>query len=267
MKHDILNSAAKFMRYADRVEKANSRNKQNGMIVDLYKQFNGFLHKSVNFSLPKGGCIFNDGLKGLVNTKLRLPFECISVEYQFEDAKDCVLILARQSQEVPESKIILFCAFSKDGKWRITDGEVEISPEFGDYGVEVIFTPFSDEITPSDEDKHFANNYMAYPVLEMLEALSCTNVEITTGQKENKPLNDRRIKSGKLPLLETKILTIKPHHSKGTGTATGGTHSSPRQHLRRGHIRRIESGNIWVNSCIVGDSKKGIIKKSYKVAL
>ncbi|MEO3722889.1 hypothetical protein, partial [Lacticaseibacillus paracasei] len=64
---------------------------------------------------------------------------------------------------------------------------------------------------------------------------------------------------------ETKCLTIKATQKQGTGTRTG-THESPRQHLRRGHIRRLESGNIWVNACVVGSSEKGVIKKSYNVA-
>jgi len=100
---------------------------------------------------------------------------------------------------------------------------------------------------------------------ELINALSCRNVEQTIIQKCDKALNARRINKGKLPLYEERILTIKVNAKQGTGTRTG-THESPRQHLRRGHIRRLENGNIWVNACVVGSSEKGVIKKSYNVA-
>ena len=37
------------------------------------------------------------------------------------------------------------------------------------------------------------------------------------------------------------------------------------QHLRRGHIRRLPGGNIWVNSHLVDDPTKGRIEKQYRV--
>ena len=66
--------------------------------------------------------------------------------------------------------------------------------------------------------------------------------------------------------MKTKCLTIKSHVKSKALAIRTGTHESPRQHLRRGHIRRLESGNIWVNACVVGNSEKGVIKKSYNVA-
>ena len=104
-------------------------------------------------------------------------------------------------------------------------------------------------------------------LLEFLEALSCKNVEATTYCQASEK-NAKRIAQGKLPIFETKVLTIKPGNvSTNSGKNSGGHHASPRQHLRRGHIRRLETGNIWVNSCVVGDSNKGFIEKTYKVSL
>ncbi len=102
-------------------------------------------------------------------------------------------------------------------------------------------------------------------LLELLEALSCKNVEQSIHQQAS-PKNAQRIKSHKLPIYETKFLTIKASEGKVEGKCGFiGSHASPRQHLRRGHIRRLESGNIWVNSCVVGDSSKGVIEKQYKI--
>ena len=45
----------------------------------------------------------------------------------------------------------------------------------------------------------------------------------------------------------------------------GGTHASPRVHLRRGHIRKIADGRtVWVQACVVG-SKHGMVLKDYKL--
>jgi len=102
-------------------------------------------------------------------------------------------------------------------------------------------------------------------VLEFLEALSCKNITTANLQKEDKALK-RRIKKGKLPFYETKILVIDTKEKSASQQQTRtGTHASPRQHLRRGHIRRLPSGNYWVNSCVVGDAEKGTILKQYAI--
>lgn len=105
-----------------------------------------------------------------------------------------------------------------------------------------------------------------YPFLELCEALSCKNVVTEPLEPVDTSKNARRIKNGKLPIYETKILTIKaPEVVSGKTSNGGGTHASPRQHLRRGHIRRLPDCNIWVNSCVVGSVENGIIEKSYNI--
>jgi hypothetical protein len=48
----------------------------------------------------------------------------------------------------------------------------------------------------------------------------------------------------------------------------GGSHASPRFHVRRGHIRRLADGRrTWVRQCSVGDASSGIIDKDYRVRL
>jgi hypothetical protein len=107
----------------------------------------------------------------------------------------------------------------------------------------------------------FTQEVMA--VAELIAALSCKNVYA----KDNVPppaLNARRIKRGKVPFYSFKTLEIDSGASV-IGPALGGTHASPRVHLRRGHIRRLSTGNIWVNACVVGDKKKGMVTKDYSV--
>jgi hypothetical protein len=49
---------------------------------------------------------------------------------------------------------------------------------------------------------------------------------------------------------------------------TGGTHASPRWHIRRGHWRGLADGRrIFVRECEVGDATRGGVVKDYRVAV
>jgi hypothetical protein len=104
-------------------------------------------------------------------------------------------------------------------------------------------------------------------LLELVEALSCSNVHHEAIQTYHPNINQRRIKDGKTPFYETRTLWIDvPSGSKDSGDWQGGTHRSPRQHLRRGHIRNLRSGKkVWVNAAVVGAKENGFIKKDYAI--
>lgn len=109
----------------------------------------------------------------------------------------------------------------------------------------------------------------ASAVLELCEALSCSNVETKTYQPADARKNKRRVKDGKLPIYETKMLVLSVPQESNRGRDGGifdPDRKSPRQHLRRGHIRRM-AGNcrIWVNSCVVGKAENGKINKQYSI--
>ena len=79
-------------------------------------------------------------------------------------------------------------------------------------------------------------------------------------------LNKSRIKKGKTPFFSYKVLTINSQKGNAPSNSNSkGSHSSPRIHLRRGHIRKLESKTVWVNACVVGDKKKGAVNKDYQV--
>jgi hypothetical protein len=104
-------------------------------------------------------------------------------------------------------------------------------------------------------------------VLELIEALSCSNVNHESLEAVDVRKNEKRRKAGKLPIYETRFLTIDPLKSAG-GKGKSSAHADrngPRQHLRRGHIRRLPDKNIWVNSCVVGSISNGRVDKSYRV--
>lgn len=100
------------------------------------------------------------------------------------------------------------------------------------------------------------------PLCEFIAALSCTNVGTETHQEAYRD-NAKRIAKGKLPIYETKTLTLNVTSEKKGGKGGGGSSTPKRQHFRRGHIRHLQSGNYWVNACIVG--KDGFIDKDYRL--
>lgn len=109
-------------------------------------------------------------------------------------------------------------------------------------------------------------------VLEFVEASSCSNIHHVIGQAAPKPsVAAKRKKNGKLPIFETRVLAIDVPDKTVTQNPSGGlgqgSRSGPRQHLRRGHIRRLESGKrIWVQSAVIGaGSVKGNVQKNYVV--
>jgi hypothetical protein len=104
-------------------------------------------------------------------------------------------------------------------------------------------------------------------ILALCEALSCSNVTHKVIEEIDKNLNEKRIRKGKAPFYETRMLWVDaPGHIVNGQEHQGGTHRSPKQHLRRGHIRRLASGkNVWVNSAIVGSRNNGYLEKQYAI--
>lgn len=101
-------------------------------------------------------------------------------------------------------------------------------------------------------------------ISRFLSALNCTNV----GRVETNPptaLNKARVRRGKQPLFSTWTLSISIPKERRDSLALGGSHASPRVHLRRGHPREYKPGLwTWVQPCAVGAKESGMIHKDYK---
>lgn len=77
-------------------------------------------------------------------------------------------------------------------------------------------------------------------------------------------LNKMRRARGKAPLFTYKVLTIGKKKRKSAHQ--GGTHASPRSHLRRGYYRTSKYGvRHWVQPCMVKGETPGFVHKDYKV--
>lgn len=237
------------------------------------KSLSEIIHDCTHFVIPDDGEIFDDELKGLEGKRIELPYESITVEFYLsgkwshgEPGK--TIIVATDDGDA----IIVFAAsaFSGTDIWTPTAYAMRVPKDINITGKRsdkmtnsrVVCPGLLEEVGDDESHNHIGSFELCLE--ELIEALSCKNIS-TANHQEVSAVNGKRIKEGKLPFYETKMLVIDTHDSSAGKAGKGGSHASPRQHLRRGHIRRLPNGNIWVNSCVVGNSANGIIRKQYSV--
>ena len=103
-------------------------------------------------------------------------------------------------------------------------------------------------------------------VVRGLSVLNCSNV-MCFDNYPPESLNKKRAKSGKCPLFTYKTLHIKTAKTQTSKSENSNIErSAPRLHMRRGHIRSLPSGvTTWIQSCMVGSSKNGVVSKDYRI--
>lgn len=123
-----------------------------------------------------------------------------------------------------------------------------------------------DKLTHYPNDEHTAEMLSGclYLVRKFVAAMNCQNV----GRQEHKPdaaLQKARAKRGKQPLFSYWTLELNGRDG-GAAQSFGGTHASPRVHLRRGHPRQYAPGKwTWVQPHAVGNRELGMVHKDYVI--
>lgn len=98
--------------------------------------------------------------------------------------------------------------------------------------------------------------------IDLCMALACKNVSAVR-HPASRALNRARIGSGKPKLKDFHVLEVRGAGGLPGAGLGGGT--SPRSHLRRGHIRRLDANRVtWVNATIV-NGHGGFVDKQYSV--
>lgn len=106
-------------------------------------------------------------------------------------------------------------------------------------------------------------------VMMLVQACSVINcANITTAEvPASSILNKKRVQKGKQPFFTYKVLQLAEDRRAAGGGGAGGQHSSPRMHLRRGHLRRLETKVVWVRPAMVNaGSERGVVAKDYAVS-
>ncbi|MGN8190915.1 hypothetical protein [Burkholderia ubonensis] len=100
--------------------------------------------------------------------------------------------------------------------------------------------------------------------VQACSVLNCANVE-TIDVSPSRAANAKRAAKGKPPFFTYKVLQVSAERSP-KAASSGGTHGSPRMHLRRGHLRRLEGRVVWVRAAMVNaGSSAGVVAKDYTI--
>ena len=103
-------------------------------------------------------------------------------------------------------------------------------------------------------------------VVQACSVINCANV--TTAEiSASAALNKKRQEKGKQPFFSYKVLQLSDERREAAGKGgASGNHASPRMHLRRGHLRRLESKVVWVRPAMVNaGTSTGAVLKDYAV--
>ena len=258
--------------------------------------------RAVKFVLPENGRIFDTDFRGLPDV-IRLPYQFLIVEYEATATSGLVdEVYGVENTRVARKRIVYaeqmedsimvasIIAFNEDGvdNWQVQPYFCEVISksvlndpvEHDDWGKinELEFYKTLDQIVMRFHDMgHVARDQFgddwerrAYcdmndessAVLSLIEALACRNVGME--KLGTRKINKSAAKRGALPFDDYYILMI--NGSSRSTEVKDGTHRSPREHLRRGHIRRLPGGNVWVNSTVVNAGTQGKIHKQYALA-
>ena len=246
---------------------------------------------SEKFILPNLGKILDDDLKA-VPDYLQLPFKSIVLEYTaindgaledvgliedtpapkrviiaFQRTEDIVLYSIAYCHRADGSKGWTFSPFSAiipNDAIRRSNGDVEfifkasaitdgvmIKTLYGDTLEEVAYKDLSKEV---------------FILLGFLEALSCSNVGYS--ERVSSTIPSASLKKAKNPFdsYRTLVINVSRKPEVGDPSTMINERASPREHVRRGHVRHYSSGlKIWINNTIVSAGSGGRIEKTYVI--
>jgi len=237
---------------------------------------------SQKFILPDRGRLYDDKeYKCLDETRpLRLPFPNIALEYSRCGSVASDDYRLTEDHEARCSKVIVFAREVKadDGNDFIVLTAVNWLDAHGLWGpfpeVAIPCVGYLDRTVMCNGRVAIKANLNGVPagdiadeigaLLCFINVLTCKNVHI---EKTQNGKDGRKVKAS-LPFDSYHILSIESN----AGTAPSGScpmreSRSPREHLRRGHIRRLHDGRrIWVNATVVSAGRgQCAVTKDYAV--
>ena len=236
-----------------------------------------FARNGVKFILPDGGQVIADTkFKSFPFGNIRLPFPVITLEY-FEPTqclddlyatpahKRIIVVQECEGDDGGQYLRIWPIWYKKDNdQWVFQDPislPCDIRPD------EVKYVDDQLHLKRACVENYTGNKYSPgdyagelCTLLSFLSALGCSNVGIEKKPSRENVKNKNVAEA--MPFDDYHILVIQ---QKNTNFANmGGSHRSPREHLRRGHIRQLNNGQkIWVNACIVNAGTSGTVRKAY----
>ncbi len=259
MEHmNFCRQATKPMQEAEKMHDDEVVRRECGMALNA-------MAKAAKFMLPDGGRLLPDAeLRGLEGVGLiSLPFPVLAIEYRDSGGGKRITLATEREEDIFLQHVLYFKGEGWTGhQWIVTCGILLSRSQ----PVTRLHNNVCDiSVRPLDSNLGCDDDLAKEPaaaLLSMLNALACSNVHIERSEPKK---SSKKIKSA-LPFDTYHILTIDVPGNSGGGMATG-SHRSPREHLRRGHIRRLGDGRrIWVNATVVAAGRgAGVVTKDYAI--
>ena len=229
----------------------------------------------------------NKLFQGIFGKKLeidmtRLPFDHFTAESSFANDPDTKgLIFTVNTTRTSRgyfNVMIHAIVCNRQGGWfveqRIIAFKEKVTVELDEWGYIIdpinLSSVISGDLPENDEaDRDLFMQRMSTVLKELL----ATIVLFQTGNVRaeevmpDKKLNVARVRRGKQPYHSYRVLDLFTQTAYAKSSA-GGSHASPRFHLRRGHLRKLENERTtWVRSCGVGNPKLGTVSKDYTAGI
>lgn len=181
----------------------------------------------------------------------KLPFSKMTVTYRDKDTKGWpMLLMAEWSDDLFQN--LMVCTFRRDnGEWQSAGPKQKVPVGDGDW---------------KEWEPWVSGSKILFG---LCGALMCKNISHRiTDPGASADENARRVKKGKRPLQPTHTLYVRTEQT--TTDKKLGPHDVDRrpirQHLRRGHIRRLPKEHVWVRHALVGSKANGVLVKDYSVS-
>jgi hypothetical protein len=206
--------------------------------------------------------------------EVRLPFPKMTIitcpPIEGFNGKVVALVPIYVTQD--HNSILAYFVTNRKGKvdvlaFRFYMQEVIIDGERNKMLTEIIATPEQvKRLGGQDKVEYFAHFYM-HVITRVVYIMTISGGEVYMCKPSLKDgtMNAKRMRKGKKPLLEFRMITIDGRKPDLPSTPHG-THASPRLHWRRGHWRNTKTGKkVWIDPMLVGDEKNGKIVKDYAI--
>lgn len=193
--------------------------------------------------------------RALMDELPRLPHEDVIFEVADQSGKlESQVVYARQIDDAVQ------CVYVQrdKGSGRWTD--IVVYAHFSEPGIaEVEVNPRTPEI-----DRDVYAQAATGIVWRALGILSATH---EAASREVPRPRRRKLERAGVTGWTWTMVSVDPSRIQPKPSSLGGTHASPRWHIRRGHWRNLADGRrVFVRECQVGDIARGGVVKDYEVA-